>query len=272
MIEFIQYIVLGIIQGISEIFPISSSGHLVIFTQLFGLDTNHLTIFLMITNMGSFLALLFFFRKDVVHLVVTLWHFLFNKEKRQEPTIKEEASYVLKLIIGVIPIGILGLLLKNHLKFLETPLYAGIALLVTSILLLLIFLFRNRLFDQDITWKNALIIGLFQGIAVVPGISRSGITTIGGLSRRVELKKALKYSFLMYLIVSVPVSLLGLLDLSEASDTINWVGYIGAFFMSMIFSYLTAKLMYKVVKVNNFIYFSVYTALMGIFAIVLNFI
>lgn len=272
MIEFLKYLCLGIIQGISEIFPISSSGHLVIFSHIFGINTHNLTIFLMITNMGSFLALLLFFRKDVGHLIATVWHFLFNKEKRNDPLVKQDTEYVAKLLVAVIPIGILGLLLKDHLQFLETPLYAGIALLVTSAALMAIYLFRNAVFNQEVTWKNAIVVGLFQGIAVIPGISRSGITTIGALSQRIELKKALKFSFLMYLIISVPVSLLGLLDISQATESINVGGYIGAFVMSFVFSYLTAKILYQFVKVKNFIFFSLYTLLMGILAIILNFI
>lgn len=267
MKEIIKYIVLGIIQGVTEIFPVSSSGHLTIFSHLFKtFDPESSNIFLMITNFGSFLALLFFFRKDVKDLIVSFFSFLFNKEKRNDETVKKDFSYTMKLIVVVIPIGIAGLLLEDFIP--STLLTVGLALLFTSILLLLMYLLRNRQFKEEITWKDTAVIGIFQTIAIIPGISRSGITTVGGLSRKVEIKKALKFSFLAYLIISVPVSIKGAYDAFSNPESIHLLGYILAFIFSFIATLIAARLLYKFMKVENLIYFSIYCFLVGSFAII----
>lgn len=263
LIEIIKYIVLGIIQGITEIFPVSSSGHLTLFSHLFQMDLTNLTVFLMITNTGSFLALLYFFRKDVGQLIKGTWCYLIRKDE----TGKEDFVYVSKLIIAVIPIGIFGFFFKDYLP--NDLLSIGFALILTSFLLFYIYKQKDIQWKNEVTWKNALVIGAFQMFAIFPGISRSGITMTGGLMQKIELKKVLKFSFLSYLVVSVPVSLLGLYEAFNTSEPIHYVGYTLAFIMSFIFSLFAVKLLYNYVKVKNLIYFSVYCLIVGIIAITL---
>ncbi|HLT00456.1 MAG TPA: undecaprenyl-diphosphate phosphatase, partial [Acholeplasma sp.] len=194
-IELLKYIILGIIQGITEIFPVSSSGHLVIFSKLFmgGQDLeNELTLFLMITNMGSFLALVVFYFKEIKSLVSDTWSFVFNPLTRNNRETRSSFYYALKLCIAVIPLGIMGLLFKDVLP--TNLLSVGISLIVTSLLLFTVFMFRNVEFTEELTFKNAAMIGLFQAFAVFPGLSRSGITMVGGLSQRVRLQYVLKFS------------------------------------------------------------------------------
>lgn len=270
IIELIKYIILGIIQGVTEIFPVSSSGHLVLFSNLFlgGEDINAtLTLFLMITNMGSFLALLIYYFKDVKELVVDSFNFVFNKEKRKEIIVQENFNYALKLIIAIVPIGIAGLLIKDYLP--TNLLSIGISLIITSLLLFLVFLLRNKKFSNDITFKNAGVIGLIQMFAVFPGISRSGITLVGGLSQKIEIKKVMRFSFLCYLLISIPVSGLGLYDAIKNPGTIDIPGFSLAFIFSFIFSLLTIKIMHKYVTVKNLIWFSLYALTVGLVSITL---
>lgn len=272
-IEFIKYIVLGIIQGVTEIFPVSSSGHLVLFSNIFlgGEDINTtLTLFLMITNMGSFLALLMYYFKDVKELVVDSLNFVFNKEKRNEIIVQENFNYAVKLIIAIVPIGIAGLLIKDYLP--TNLLSIGISLIITSLLLFLVFLLRNKKFSNDITFKNAGVIGLIQMFAVFPGISRSGITLVGGLSQKIEIKKVMRFSFLCYLLISIPVSGLGLYDAIKSPGIIDIPGFSLAFIFSFIFSLLTIKIMHKYVTVKNLIWFSLYALTVGLVSITLYFI
>jgi undecaprenyl-diphosphatase len=266
MIEIIKYIILGIIQGITEIFPVSSSGHLTLFSHLFDIDLTNLTIFLMITNTGSFLALLLFFRKDIKDLIVGTFKYLFKKEENYKP----DFEYVVKLIIAVIPIGVFGLLLKDMLP--EDLLSVGFALILTSGLLFYVYMVRDIEWKKDISWKNALIIGSFQMFAVFPGISRSGITMSGGLIQKIELKKVLKFSFLSYIMVSVPVMLLGFYEALNASESIHVVGYSLAFVMSFVFSLISVRILYKYVKVQNLIYFAIYCLIVGGISLGLHFI
>ncbi|MDY0074589.1 MAG: undecaprenyl-diphosphate phosphatase [Acholeplasmataceae bacterium] len=263
-IEIIKYIVLGIIQGITEIFPISSSGHVTLFSHLFKMDMSNFQTFLMITNAGSFLALLFFFRRDVGQLIKGTYCYLIRKDE----TAKEDFIYVLKLIIAVIPLGIFGLLIKEYLP--NDLLSVGFALLITSGLLFYVYKQRDIQWKNDITWRNALIIGAFQMFAIFPGISRSGITISGGLTQKIELKKVLRFSFLSYILISVPVTLLGFYDALHAHESIHFLGYSLAFIMSFVFSLLAVRFLYNYVKVKNLIYFSVYCVIVGLLSITLH--
>ena len=266
MVEFMKYIILGIIQGITEIFPVSSSGHLTIFSNLFGIDMTNLTIFLMITNTGSFLALLLFFKRDIKELIVGTYKFLIKKEE----TSKADFQYVLKLLIAVIPIGIFGLIFKDMLP--NDLLSVGFALILTGMLLFYVYKAKDFQWKSEVSWKNALIMGTFQIFAIFPGISRSGITMTGGLVQKIELKKVLKFSFLSYIIVSVPVTLLGFYEALNASESIHVLGYIYAFAMSFVFSLISVRILYRYVKVKNLIYFAVYCLSVGLLSIILYFV
>ncbi|RJX25177.1 MAG: undecaprenyl-diphosphate phosphatase [Acholeplasma sp.] len=265
-IEILKYIILGIIQGITEIFPISSSGHLTLFSHFFKMDMTEFSTFLMITNTGSFLALLYYFKRDVGQLFKGTFCYLIRKDE----TGKEDFIYVLKLVIAVIPVGIVGILIKDYLP--NDLLSVGFALLITSGLLYYVYQQRDIQWKKEITWKNALVVGAFQMFAIFPGISRSGITISGGLTQKIELKKVLRFSFLSYLVISVPVSILGLYEALTASESIHYVGYSLAFIMSFIFSLIAVKFLYEYVKVKNLIYFSGYCLVVGLLAIVLYFI
>ncbi len=278
IVELIKYIVLGIIQGITEIFPISSSGHVAIASYLmFGSAevSQTLTLILTITNMGSFLALLIFYWKDVVLLLKDSYGFVFNKLLRNDQDVKHNFFYVLKLLIAIIPIGIIGYLFSDYLNIYTNFLTIGVALVATALFLFLVWLLRNVQFQHDITWKNAAIIGIFQTFAVLPGLSRSGITMVGGLSQKIELKKVLRFSFLSYLIISVPVSLLGVkeaIDIIKINPNFNVLGLILAFIFSFILSFVTVKIMYQFVKVKNLIWFALYALLLGSVSFVIYFI
>jgi len=262
LIEIVKYILLGIIQGVTEIFPVSSSGHLTIFSHIFRIDLSQLVIFLMITNTGSFLALLYFFRNDVSQLIKGTWCYLIRKDE----TGKDDFIYVLKLMLAIIPIGIFGLLFESYMP--NDLLSVGFALIITSVLLFYVYKQRDIQWKKEVTWKNALVIGAFQMFAIFPGISRSGITVTGGLMQKIELKKVLKFSFLSYILISVPVSFWGLYRALSTDEPIHYIGYTLAFIMSFIFSLITVRFLYHYVKVKNLIYFSIYCMVVGIAALI----
>lgn len=266
LLDIIKYVVLGIIQGITEILPISSSGHLTLFSRLFQVDLTNLNVFLMITNMGSFLALLFYFRKDVGQLINGTWKFVIRRDESH----KEDFQYVLKLLIAVIPIGVFGFFFKDYMP--NDLLSIGFSLIITGLLLLFVYRSKDIQWKKDISYKNALIIGAFQMFAVLPGISRSGITMTGGLAQKLELKKVLRFSFLSYLVVSVPVSFLGIYDAIKVTESINLLGYILAFIMSFVFSLLSILWIFKYIKVKNLVYFGLYCVFIGLTAIIFYFI
>ena len=266
MLDWIKYILLGIVQGITEILPISSSGHLTLLTNVLQMDTSNLTVFLMLTNTGSFLAILYFFRKDILSLISSSFSFVFLKKE----IYKDDWLYALKVLVALIPVGIVGLLFEDVLP--DDLLTVGLALIVTGSLLFFIYSNRHFEYNKSIGFKNAFVVGLFQMFAIIPGISRSGITLTGGLVQKIPLKKALKFSFLSYVVISFPVSILGFIRVSHTAESIHLGGYLVASILSFIFSYLAVKWLYEYVKIKNLIYFSVYCFIVGSIATILYFI
>lgn len=286
-IEYIKYLFLGLVQGVAEIMPISSSGHLMIAQELLRVREPGV-VFELFTNMASLLALIIIFYKDIISLIKSFFLYIFKKDERE--THKNEFLYAIKIVIAVIPIGIIGLLVKDYVSNLESPLTIGLSLIITSIFLLIIYFIREprevttndeneeiiinsgaAIEHEDVTFKDAIIIGLVQPLAVIPGISRSGSTIVGGRFNRLSLQSILKFSFLCYIVISIPTSLLGLYDLTKGTDSINWTGYIIAFIFSFLGTLITGKLLLKKLKVEHLLYFGIYLLVIAAVAIGLYF-
>lgn len=269
-VVYLKYLILGVVQGVAELLPISSSGHIALFQELFKIEDPGLT-FEMFTNMASLIALILIFHKDIWALIKGFFLFIFKKEDRQIH--QDNFLYSLKLVVAVIPIGILGFLLRKHLPEIKSLLTIGIGLFITGSFLLIIYLRRNKYESHDeVTWKDACFIGFFQTFALAPGISRSGSTFAGGRASRLSLRSIIKFSFLCYIIISIPTSFLGFYDLSQSGEAINWLGYSLAFVATFIFTFITAKLVLEKLKLDHFIYFSIYCLIISSLAITLYFL
>lgn len=267
LLRLIKYILLGIIQGFTEPLPISSSGHLVIFEKLFHLGIENDLNFEIIVNSGSLIAIVFVFRKDIIALVRNSYLYLFKKETSH----KKDFQYVLLLIIAVIPAGFIGFLFKDIIEStFKTLLTVGISLLITSCALYLVSKEAVENTKSEISIRDAIVIGLFQVIALIPGISRSGSTMVGGLSRKIKFEDTMRFSFLLYIPISIATLFLGLLDLDTSNIFI--FGYIIAFIFSIISTYLAVKWFYKMVRKGNLKYFSLYCFIVGFIVIVGSFI
>ncbi|MGI6644455.1 MAG: undecaprenyl-diphosphate phosphatase [Bacilli bacterium] len=266
MWEVIKYIILGIVQGVTEIFPISSSGHLVIFETMLGMEEPGL-VFEMFTNTASFIALVILFHKDIWFLLKHFFGFIFVKDKREE--YRDGFFYSLKLMVMVIPLGIVGFIVKDYIGGIKNLLTVGICLFVTGALLVVIYATRNIIKEHDdITWKDAIIMGLTQTFAVLPGLSRSGSTIIGGRASRVSLKSILKFSFLAYLLISIPTGALNIVHLAQGSYDINWLGYSFAFVFAGLATFFTGYFVMKKLEVKHLIYFGIYCLVVGTAAFV----
>ena len=188
--EFLKYVILGIIQGITEPLPISSSGHLLIFKELFNTNMFNDLNFEVIANFGSFIAILMIFWNDIVKLVTGFFKYLFGKKDKKK--FADDFKYCMLIVVGSIPVGIMGLLFKDKIESFSNVYEVGFALLITAIALFIVKDSKGKKKDYDITYKDAIIIGLFQMIALIPGLSRSGMTLVGcllcGLSREASLK------------------------------------------------------------------------------------
>lgn len=265
--DLIKYIILGIIQGFTEPLPISSSGHIFLFKSLF--NTNmfndlNLEIFL---NFASFIAILIIFWKDVVKLVTGFFGYISSKGKKY----KNEFKYCMLIVLGTIPVGILGLIIKDPLEeLLSKNVYlVGFGFLVTAIALILVMNADGKKEDYDITYKDALIIGICQAIALVPGISRSGMTLVGCLLCGLNKKSSLKYTFMLYFPVSIVTMILGVKDIAETGLNLGLLGYyaIGMVF-AFILTYVSYKWLTKLVEKGKLWKFSIYLIIVAIFTIV----
>lgn len=268
MLLLIKYIVLGMVQGFTEPLPISSSGHLVIFSELFGISINDLN-FEIIVNAGSLVAIIAIFHKDIIRIVLNCFKYVFKKDESS----KNDFNYALMIVIGVIPAGLVGFLAKG---FIETSLknlaVVGLSLIVTAIALNLVNTKATENTNEEISFSDALVIGIFQIFALIPGISRSGSTMVGGLTRKIKFEDTMKFSFMLYIPISIASMVLGVLDLSSNSEDIFVVGYIAAFIASVITTYFAVKWFFKVVRQGNLKYFALYCLIVGFLTLIVNFV
>lgn len=266
--DLLKYILLGILQGFTEPLPISSSGHLVLAKNL--LQTNMLTDvnFEIITNFGSFLAILFIFWKDIKRLVVAFFTYIFNKSKRKE--CYQDFKYSMLIIVGSIPVGIVGYLLKDKIdKASGNMILLGWAFIFTGILLFLVKNSKGKKEDYDITYTDAIIIGLMQMVALLPGVSRSGTVLVGCLLCGLSRKATLKYTFMLYFPVSVASMGLGVKDMiSSGTSSSLFLPYFLGCIAACIVTYYTYRWLSKLVEKGNLWKFSIYCLLLGIFVLV----
>lgn len=238
-----QAIILAIVQGLTEFLPVSSSGHLVIFQKLFNLAEPPV-LFDVLVHVGTLGAVLIYFRKALVKISQkTIW----------------------LIIIGTIPAAIIGLLLQNYIgQIFDSLKLVGVALLVTAG-----FLFSTKWFESlnrhfnSLKWQDAIFIGCFQALAIIPGISRSGSTIVSGLWRKFDRKTAFQFSFYL----AIP-AILGALVL-QIPDLIYFpCSYLGQGLLGMIVAgivgYGTLKLLERILLSAKFWLFGIYCLVLGI--------
>ena len=264
IINFIRYIILGFIQGITEPIPVSSSGHLLIFQKLIGnIESIDFELLATITNAGSLIAIIILFRQDILDLIHDFFGYIGSRKEKYYPNFK----YSLYIIIATIPAGIMGIVVTmlGLFDFLEENVkFVGITLLITALFLFLIRNIKGKKDKKDITFVDALVVGLFQVIALVPGISRSGATIVGGMTRNFTRETAFKFSFILYIPISIATMILGIKDLFESSLSLElWVCYIISAIVAGIFTYVGTKWFKKIVEKGNLIYFVWYCLIVG---------
>jgi len=267
IIDLLKYILLGLVQGLTEPLPISSSGHVLIFEELLNIEVFDLNLAI-IVNAGSLVAIMIVFWKDIIGLIQKSFLFLFKKKTE----FKNDFMYALMIVIAVIPAGLVGLLFKTFIDdYLTSLLVVGLSLLVTAVALHFVSDQAIENTNEDITYLDAITIGLFQVFALIPGISRSGSTMVGGLVRKVKFEDTMKFSFLLYIPISLATILLAVLDISDSSDPFI-LGYIGAFLASVFATYFAVKWFFKMVRKGNLKIFSIYCLSVGSLVIILSFI
>lgn len=262
--KLIMYMILGLIQGFTEPIPVSSSGHLVIFNALLNVEELNDLNFEIFVNFGSFIAICFFYRKEIIDIIKDFFMYIKTKDKKYEINYK----YAWLIAIGTIPAGIVGILAKDIIESIASVKIVGVSLLITAIMLFMVKDIKGKKEKKDMTFKDALVVGLFQVIALFPGISRSGSTLVGGMSRNLERETAFKYSFMLYLPISVATMLLGILDVIEnpISNTLI-LPYILGMITAGILTYFSIRWFKDIMQKGKLKYFVYYCLVMGIITI-----
>jgi undecaprenyl-diphosphatase len=258
--NWLHALVLGLIQGLTEFLPVSSSGHLEIAKSLLGVDPDSSFYFTVAVHGATVFSTIFVFWKEILNLISGSLKFKMN----------EETSYTLKIIISMIPVGIAGILLKDPIErlFNGNLVFIGLMLLVTSLVLALAHFIRKG--DRSIGYKDAFIIGIAQAIAVIPGISRSGSTIATGLMIGNKKEEIAKFSFLMVLLPVLGANLLEILTGDATMNSAGWGSVVIGFIAAFVSGYFACKWMITLVKRSKLIWFSIYCAIVGLLSIFLS--
>lgn len=256
-----KFITLGAIQGLTEPLPISSSGHLVVFRELFQITTPGLT-FEIIVHFGSLLAVILIYRHDILTLIKESFLYIFSRDEN----VKESYTFTLYLLIATLITGAIGLIIEDYIsEELSKVVYVGIAFIITSGFIWLIRNLQGSKTEASMTVKDAVIIGAAQVLALVPGISRSGTTIVAGMLLGLDRRTTLKFSFLLFIPVGIGINLMSINELYAAvSDGSLLIPYIIAFLTAAIATYYALRLFIRIMMNGKLAIFSVYCFLLGI--------
>ena len=272
----IEAIILGIIQGLTEFLPVSSSGHLVLFQQLFGLKEAEL-FFDVCVHLGTLVAVIVVFHREIQNIIAALLRIV--SLARQKKTILQqiesdpELKMVLLIVIGSIPTAVLGLMFKSIAdQLFSSSFLTGLMLMLTGLLL---WLTRRANPNnkgagiEDFSRTKAFTIGIVQGLAIIPGISRSGSTISIGLLLGIDREVAARYSFLLSIPAIVGAGALSLKDGLSQTDPAIRLSLLGAAAAALV-GYAALKVLLRMVKKGRLYVFAPYCWLVGILAILLS--
>ncbi len=271
-------IILGLVQGIAEFLPISSSGHLSLFQNLLGMDglaaMEENTLFNVLLHLATLVAVVIAYWGDIRDMIVEFFRLLTGAKKRGiEPNVPMRRQIGL-LIVATLPL-FLVLPINDEIETLGAyPWLVGVALIVTGFLLF----FSDRMprgtkTAEDMTVWDALVVGLVQAVATIPGISRSGATITAGMSRKLDRPYAVKFSFLISLLSVTGAVLLKVIDVLQGqADLSQWPVYLVGMVVAGIVGYACIKLLQKIVSKGKFGGFAYYCWAVGALAILLSII
>jgi undecaprenyl-diphosphatase len=257
--NWLEALFLGIIQGLTEFLPVSSSGHLEIAKHLLGLRETESLSFSIAVHGATTLSIIVVFWEDIKNLFKEFFAFKWNKE----------TQYIFKILISMLPVGITGILFKEKIKVLFTGdvVFVGYMLIITAILLGFTFFAKPK--NKNISFFHSFIIGISQAIAVIPGISRSGATISTGLLLGNKKEEIARFSFLMVVIPIIGENILDLINGEMTKGaTVGNIPLLIGFLAAFISGFLACKWMLKIIKKGKLIYFAIYCLLIGLIIII----
>ena len=258
--DILKSLLLGIIQGLTEFLPVSSSGHLEIFKVFldFSYDSTNSLFFTLIVHLATAISAIIYFWKDVKEIIVSLINF-----KKDENTF-----FAFYILVSMIPAGLAGYFFESEINYLFNGnlMLVGFMLILTSLILYLSDRFNNS--SKRLNLKSSLIIGVTQALAILPGISRSGATIGTSIFLGLNRDLAAKFSFLMVVPIIFGSSLKIILDNEIEFNKNNISNYLVGFSSALISGYYACKWMIIFVKRSKLIYFSIYCLLIGVLSII----
>jgi undecaprenyl-diphosphatase len=257
--NWLESLILGVLQGLTEFLPVSSSGHIELGKSLLSVELRENLTFTVAVHGATVLSTIVVFRKDIAFLVKEFLKFEYN----------ESTKFILKILLSMIPVLLLGLFLMQEVEqmFVGRVRMVGAMLLVTATLLT--FANYASVKRTNISYFNALLIGIAQALAVVPGISRSGATIATGLMLRNDKEQVARFSFLMVLLPIIGANILAMTSANGTyEENIGVLPILIGSFSAFIVGILACRWMINIVKRGNLIYFALYCAAIGLVAVV----
>ena len=274
--DIIQAIILGIVQGLTEFLPVSSSAHLVFVPEILKVQSS--LVFDTILHVGSLVAVVIYFWKDIIHMLTSFFSSLMDIPRRQfREGIKEDKFKKLAwfVIIGTIPAGLAGVLFKDFFEGLFNDVFiVGFFLIITGFLLwgseMMSRRVDNKTSLKEMSVKNSILIGIAQAFAIAPGISRSGATISAGLFLGIERELAARYSFLLSIPAILGAALVQVKDIS--SIDVGTAVIIAGFLAAAVTGYIAIKIVLKLIQEKNLLIFAYYCWIIGPIAMILAYV
>lgn len=267
MIEFLKYLLLGLIQGIAEVLPISSSAHLIIAQNILNVSDNSLT-FEVFLHLASLIAVMIYLWPKFWRLLKGFCLYVFKKQKEY----KLEFKYCLFIVVSTIPTVIMALVLGDFVDKVGSTLWAvGMLLCINAIMLLILPRIEGNRKEEDLNIVDAIVIGCFQCAGVFPGISRSGSCLCGAFSCKIEKETATDYAFVMFIPAVVGATVLQVYKLIKAGELAFsnvWFLYIDAFLVAGVTTYFAFKFLLMIIRKGKISWFSLYCAIIGVSVII----
>jgi undecaprenyl-diphosphatase len=254
-----EALILGLVQGLTEFLPVSSTGHLEIADAIFGIKPAQSFYFMIVVHGATVLSTIIVFWKEILKLVKGSFQFRMN----------EETVYLLKIIVSMIPAVVAGLFFKDFVEgmFSGNLTATGIEFLITALLLALAHFVKTG--DRDLTYLDSFIIGIAQAVAIIPAISRSGATIATGLLLGNRKKEITKFSFLMVLVPIIGANMVEITRGKSDGGEINLPVLLLGFIVAFVSGYFACKWMINLVNRSKMIWFAIYCTIIGLLSIIL---
>ncbi len=268
VIDILKYILMGLVQGVTEVLPISSSAHLAIMGEILKIEDDSIT-FSVFLHLASLIATLFFLRKRLWQLIKGFCLYLFKQDKEY----KNEFHTCWMIVVATLPAVVFALLVGDFIETASSTLWViGMLLMINGVALYVFSKFKPRE-KQEITYVDALVMGGFQCFGLFPGLSRSGSCINGGCARGLKKESVADFAFIMLIPAVLGATVLELKDISSFSiskDTIYL--YLISFVVTLFVTYYSFKLLLVAIRKSKFIYFTIYCEILGLITLIFGLI